>query len=293
MVGRSGSANSEGSERGFNGEIKDDDIKGEGNSYDYGNRFYDPRLGKFLSLDGYASKYPSVSPYSFALNSPIRSKDVGGDSVLFYSESGEYLGYSHDNVRYKDKNLLVVVNDKDVKTFKKEYDRKRSDAYQKKNKLSDNQVEQHVAGLEAMGTSYDVNDFYNFYDNHKNLVKTEEGSEVEWSAKMYKDKSNPLDKDGSLVVDDKTAFTDGAIDDVVLGSRYPGIDGDFHTHIDDAHVSGEPSKADRNRVSYMEGRKSVIVSVNTFTVYQGTRDGSFKSESKQVKIEKDDFKNAK
>jgi RHS repeat-associated protein len=126
---------------GFNGEFNDEEIKGEGNSYDYGNRFYDPRLGKFLSVDPLASKYPAISPYTFAYNSPIRARDMGGDSVLFYSESGSYLGYSHDNVRYKDKNLLVVINDKEIKTFRKEYERKRSKIYQKENKLSKNQKE--------------------------------------------------------------------------------------------------------------------------------------------------------
>ncbi|MFA6925213.1 MAG: RHS repeat-associated core domain-containing protein, partial [Bacteroidales bacterium] len=36
---------------GFNGKEKDDELKGSGNSYDYGMRIYDPRLGRFLSVD--------------------------------------------------------------------------------------------------------------------------------------------------------------------------------------------------------------------------------------------------
>jgi RHS repeat-associated protein len=34
---------------GFNGMEKDDEIKGEGNSLDFGARIYDPRLGRWLS----------------------------------------------------------------------------------------------------------------------------------------------------------------------------------------------------------------------------------------------------
>ena len=41
----------------------------------------DTRLGRFLSLDRYASKYPFYSPYSFAANSPILAVDFGGDSI--------------------------------------------------------------------------------------------------------------------------------------------------------------------------------------------------------------------
>ena len=36
---------------GFNGKENDDEVKGEGNQQDYGMRIYDPRLGRFLSVD--------------------------------------------------------------------------------------------------------------------------------------------------------------------------------------------------------------------------------------------------
>ena len=35
---------------GFNGMEKDDEVKGSGNSYDFGERIYDSRLAKFLSI---------------------------------------------------------------------------------------------------------------------------------------------------------------------------------------------------------------------------------------------------
>ena len=37
---------------GFNGKENDNDVKGvEGSQQDYGMRIYDPRLGRFLSVD--------------------------------------------------------------------------------------------------------------------------------------------------------------------------------------------------------------------------------------------------
>jgi RHS repeat-associated protein len=63
---------------GFNGKEKDNDVKGEGNQQDYGMRIYDPRLGKFLSVDPLALKFPELTPYQFASNRPIDGVDIDG-----------------------------------------------------------------------------------------------------------------------------------------------------------------------------------------------------------------------
>lgn len=69
---------------GFNGMEKDDEIKNiEGSSYDFGARMYDPRLGRWLSIDPLASKYPSMSPYSFCANNPILFIDPNGKEISF------------------------------------------------------------------------------------------------------------------------------------------------------------------------------------------------------------------
>jgi RHS repeat-associated protein len=68
---------------GFNGMEKDDEIKGTGNSYDFGARIYDVRLGRWLSIDPLASKYPYASTYNFALNTPIQAVDPDGKVVIF------------------------------------------------------------------------------------------------------------------------------------------------------------------------------------------------------------------
>ncbi|MBK8659354.1 MAG: hypothetical protein IPN22_10940 [Bacteroidetes bacterium] len=63
---------------GFNGKEKDDEVKGSGAQYDYGFRIYEPRLGKFLSVDPLQKKFPFYSPYHFAGNSPIANVDLDG-----------------------------------------------------------------------------------------------------------------------------------------------------------------------------------------------------------------------
>ena len=62
----------------FNGKEQDPEAKGTGTQYDYGLRIYDPRLGKFLSVDPLAVKYPFYSPYAFAGNDVIRCIDLDG-----------------------------------------------------------------------------------------------------------------------------------------------------------------------------------------------------------------------
>lgn len=63
--------NVDGYRYGFQGQEKDDEVKGEGNSLNYEFRFYDTRIGRFLSLDPLSLKYPHNSPYAFAENRVI------------------------------------------------------------------------------------------------------------------------------------------------------------------------------------------------------------------------------
>ncbi|MDX2248305.1 MAG: RHS repeat-associated core domain-containing protein [Bacteroidia bacterium] len=60
------------------GKEQDDEVSGQGNPYDYGFRVYNPRLGKFLSVDPLSPEYPWYTPYQFAGNKPIRFIDVDG-----------------------------------------------------------------------------------------------------------------------------------------------------------------------------------------------------------------------
>jgi RHS repeat-associated protein len=64
---------------GFQGQEKDDEVKGEGNSYTTEFRQYDPRLGRWLSLDPLMGHFPDMSPYVGFNNNPIVIVDPKGD----------------------------------------------------------------------------------------------------------------------------------------------------------------------------------------------------------------------
>ncbi len=89
---------------GFNGKEKDDEVKGNDNQQDYGMRIYDPRVGRFLSVDPISRSYPMLTPYQFASNSPISGSDLDGLEYKVEIKSGEVVL----NVK------LVVINSTDV-----------------------------------------------------------------------------------------------------------------------------------------------------------------------------------
>jgi RHS repeat-associated protein len=63
---------------GFQGQEKDDETKGEGNTINFTFRIYDPRIGRFFSIDPLTSKYPFYSPYHFSSNQPIHAPELEG-----------------------------------------------------------------------------------------------------------------------------------------------------------------------------------------------------------------------
>ena len=63
---------------GYNGMEQDIELKGNGNSYTTEFRQYDPRLGRWMSLDPMMAKFPSMSPYLAFNNNPVYFVDPMG-----------------------------------------------------------------------------------------------------------------------------------------------------------------------------------------------------------------------
>ena len=100
---------------GFNGQEKDNEIKGAGNSYSFEARMYDPRLVRWLSVDALSSKYPAVTPFAFALNTPIMAKDPDGNVVIFVN--GQHAGTGGTSAYWGgyDKDVIKAVGDKSAR----------------------------------------------------------------------------------------------------------------------------------------------------------------------------------
>lgn len=63
---------------GFQGQEKDDEIKGEGNSLNYTYRMHDPRVGRFFAVDPLSKSFPWNSPYAFSENRVIDKIELEG-----------------------------------------------------------------------------------------------------------------------------------------------------------------------------------------------------------------------
>lgn len=77
---------------GYAGKEQDIEIAGSGNAYDFGSRIYDPRLGRWFSVDAKMNKYPALSPYNYSANNPIVNVDIDGQDYIlkiFFDDQGK------------------------------------------------------------------------------------------------------------------------------------------------------------------------------------------------------------
>ncbi len=96
---------------GFESLEKDNEIKGEGNSYCFLFRAYDPRLGRFLNVEPLTHEYPSISPYVFVLDNPINAIDPDGRRVYFVGgANNDRDGWNYIN-RWKNAFANAGIND--------------------------------------------------------------------------------------------------------------------------------------------------------------------------------------
>ena len=87
---------------GFGGQLKDDEISGNSNSYDYGARSYDPRLGRWSTIDPQFKSQPGQTPYKAFLNSPLIYSDIEGNTeyqinVINNEKTGKSVVYITSN----------------------------------------------------------------------------------------------------------------------------------------------------------------------------------------------------
>jgi len=117
MPGRNYSSAS-GYRYGFNGKEQDNDVKGEGNAYDFGERIYDPRIVRWHSTDNVIKAW--LSPYQYAANNPVNFVDPdGNDEIHFYfiTTKRKNKSFAHESDVSKTMVIKVIPKDGPDKFF--------------------------------------------------------------------------------------------------------------------------------------------------------------------------------
>ncbi|MEO0468573.1 MAG: RHS repeat-associated core domain-containing protein, partial [Bacteroidota bacterium] len=80
---------------GFNGKENDDAVYEEGNTYDFGARIYDARLGRWFSSDPKESDFPDLSTYTMVYNNPMMYVDPNGESGIVTKDGNTLVVTTH------------------------------------------------------------------------------------------------------------------------------------------------------------------------------------------------------
>lgn len=164
---------------GFNGKENDNDVKGDGNQYDYGFRIYDPRLGRFLSTDPLFKGYPWNSPYAYAEGDVIRSVDLDGLEKLIVTNTKDKYGRPQS---------MVITGLRDIQT-KQAVD---------VNLKFMNKKDRDVLIITKQQGKSDIISYDNLNKNYENQIQkapVEEGSNIDNSIKIPDGANGAIAKD--------------------------------------------------------------------------------------------------
>ena len=77
----------------------------------FGSRYYSSDLSIWLSVDPMAAKYPSLSPYVYCADNPVRLVDPDGESVWIIGDDGRRYQYKNDGLLYCSDGTLYQGDD--------------------------------------------------------------------------------------------------------------------------------------------------------------------------------------
>lgn len=68
----------------------------------FAGRYYDAAVGRFLQVDPHAHKYPSLSPYNYVANNPLKFIDPDGKDIAFAVDRQGAGGNGHTTLYFQD-----------------------------------------------------------------------------------------------------------------------------------------------------------------------------------------------
>ncbi|WP_121356794.1 RHS repeat domain-containing protein [Flavisolibacter nicotianae] len=170
---------------GFNGKENDDEVKGvEGSQQDYGMRIYDPRLGRFLSVDPLTFKYPELTPYQFGSNRPIDGIDEDGlEWAPTKDKQGKVTDYSW--VGYNSDGSAKAGSVSSAILFKSDFDYYFSSNSKEKSGAIDIISQKRSEGRTAPSEIYDATKDYNYTINFTTSGSGRYGSGYKITANVW------------------------------------------------------------------------------------------------------------
>jgi RHS repeat-associated protein len=174
---------------GFQGQEKDDEIKGEGNSINYKFRMHDPRVGRFFAVDPLTASYPYYTPYIFAGNKVIQFIELEGlEEAENKLSIGEQIkaGYNAILGLFGDRDVVSQVKEKAVEIG----DFDSLDKINKTQETADTkQLEIIYTYVETVGEIYGTSELSRLYSYH-----------IEGNKSVYEDfnKYSALSEDTNL-----------------------------------------------------------------------------------------------
>src|SRR5690606_9068274 len=249
---------------GFQGQEKDDEIKGEGNSINYKYRMHDPRVGRFFSEDPLSPDYPYNSPYAFSENVVLNAIELEGLEKV-YKYNVWYDGSGVKQSKFSHSELDMKLNT-DVRIYRY-FDAKGN-------------VERTVSQDLGRSNWAKTGDYLAEVTGQKQWIDAALNAKAEAEAIGASDGMKWEAIAGSVIMADK--MSGGFFNDMGLGSRGPRISRPKSTgivrttikidakkypesakHIKDSQKSGHPSILTVNRGGANANRKASLKGTST------------------------------
>lgn len=149
---------------GYNGQMKDNEWAGEGNHLDFKFRGYDPRIGRFYSVNPLEKQHPWNSRYAFAENDVIRAMDLEGAEILIVTQVNAEKRTAtiiiRKDIHIVKKNLSNAWRKLDTKEIKDLYTKGNTTLYMESLPENGKAVTYTKEESHLKGSSYSVNVIY-------------------------------------------------------------------------------------------------------------------------------------